>query len=74
MYYFSTFKGHNEFSYINLLSTTHTNKFQLLLIVINMVMHRMIADGTGQALDPVCTVEWPTTGLQPDISYKDHYC
>ena len=41
------------------------------LNISNRFFTQIIADGTVQALGPVCTVVWPATGLQPELSYQD---
>ena len=41
------------------------------LNIINIFFKHIIADGTVQALGPVCTVVWPATGSQPELSYQD---
>ena len=41
------------------------------LFIRNNLSKNISADGTVQALGPVCTVVWPATGSQPELSYQD---
>ena len=51
--------------------TVNTISPRNLLFIRNIFSQKISADGTVQALGPVCTVVWPATGSQPELSYQD---